>query len=159
MAPRTFRLALLVDDLCCFRSQSLPAPSVCVRLISCVLGKSASACKRLIFTFLTLTSRARLVLIMSERQPRRYDDIARKWHALAERRRAYLADLRDSGRWRRYYQWEDILEAVREAADARDIWARLAGLPDGETPDPETSLAAEAAADGRGEVIFFRRAG
>ena len=46
----------------------------------------------------------------------------------------HLAELRDSGRWRRYYRWEEIVEAVREAADARDTWARLAGLPEGETP-------------------------
>jgi uncharacterized repeat protein (TIGR03809 family) len=100
-----------------------------------------------------------LVFIMPEWQPRRYDDIARKWHALAERRRAYLAEMRDSGRWQRYYQWDDIVEAVREAADACDVWARLAGLPEGETPNPMGGTAAHAASDRGGEVLIFRRAG
>ena len=51
---------------------------------------------------------------MSERQPRPYDDIARKWHALAERRRAHVVELRDSGRWQHYYTWDELLEALRE---------------------------------------------
>ena len=69
---------------------------------------------------------------MSERQPRPYDDIARKWHALAERRRAHVVELRDSGRWQHYYTWDELLEALREAVDTRDTWARLAGLAEGE---------------------------
>jgi len=73
---------------------------------------------------------------MSERQPRPYDDIARKWHALAERRRAHVVELRDSGRWQHYYTWDELLEALREAVDTRDTWARLAGLAEGETPGP-----------------------
>ena len=59
---------------------------------------------------------------MSERQPRPYDDIARKWHALAERRRAHVVELRDSGRWQHYYTWDELLEALREAVDTRDAW-------------------------------------
>jgi acyl-CoA reductase-like NAD-dependent aldehyde dehydrogenase len=110
-------------------------------------------------TSLIPTSWAYLVIIMSERQPRPYDEVARKWHALAERRRAHLADLRDSDRWRRYYTWEAILEAVREAAQACDTWARLAGLPEGETPNPMGGAVVNAASDNRGEVLYFRKAG
>jgi uncharacterized repeat protein (TIGR03809 family) len=96
---------------------------------------------------------------MSELPLRLYDDIARKWHALAERRHEYLVEMRDSDRWRRYYAWEEMLEAVREAAEARDVWARLAGLPEGETSNPIGGAITNAAADRRGEVILFRRAG
>jgi uncharacterized repeat protein (TIGR03809 family) len=103
---------------------------------------------------------------MSERRLNLYDDVARKWHALAERRRLHLAELRDSGRWRRYYAWEEIVEAVREAADARDTWARLAGLPEGETPNPVGGAVADVAAErwGQGaerwgQVVSFRKAG
>jgi len=96
---------------------------------------------------------------MSERRPNLYDDVARKWHALAERRRVYLAELRDSGRWRRYYGWEEIVEAVHEAADACDTWARLAGLPEGETPNPRGGAVAGTAADDWGQVVSFRKTG
>jgi uncharacterized repeat protein (TIGR03809 family) len=95
---------------------------------------------------------------MSERQ-NLYNDVARKWHALAERRCFYLAELRDSGRWRRYYGWEEIVEAVREAADARDTWARLAGLPEGETPNPMGGVITDVAAEPWGQVVSFRKAG
>jgi uncharacterized repeat protein (TIGR03809 family) len=65
---------------------------------------------------------------MSARQPGLYDSIARRWHALAERRRAHIAELRDSGRWKHYYTAEELLDAVRETVTARDAWATLAGL-------------------------------
>ncbi len=63
---------------------------------------------------------------MSARQPGPYDSVARKWHALAERRRAHVAELRDSGRWRHYYTWDELLDALREAVSIRDEWARIA---------------------------------
>ncbi len=73
---------------------------------------------------------------MSERQPGPYDGVARKWLALAERRRAHVVELRDSGRWKHYYTAAELLEAVREAASTRDEWARIAGLSpqEGEAP-------------------------
>jgi hypothetical protein len=73
-------------------------------------------------------------LFMSARGISPYDSIARRWHALAERRRAHVAELRDSGRWRHYYTWEELLDALREAVNTRDEWARLAGLDEGEAP-------------------------
>ncbi|MGC1536630.1 MAG: TIGR03809 family protein, partial [Candidatus Sulfotelmatobacter sp.] len=65
---------------------------------------------------------------MSERQTSPYDSIARRWHALAERRRAHVIELRESGRWKHYYTAEELLEALREAVNMRDAWAKIAGL-------------------------------
>jgi hypothetical protein len=69
---------------------------------------------------------------MSARGISPYDSIARKWLALAERRRVHVVELRDSGRWRHYYTWDELLDAMGEAVDTRDEWARLAGLGEGE---------------------------
>jgi len=44
---------------------------------------------------------------------------------LAERRLAYLAELYDSGRWRRFHGDADFLAMVREARAAVDVWRRL----------------------------------
>ena len=96
---------------------------------------------------------------MSERQPRPYDDIARKWHALAERRRAHVVELRDSGRWQHYYTWDELLEALREAVDTRDAWARLAGLAEGETLRPTGAAVVCEAPDDWLDAQLFRKAG
>lgn len=72
-------------------------------------------------------------LSMSARQPGPLDSVARKWLALAERRRAHVAELYDTGRWRHYYTRAELVEAMREAIRVRDEWARIAGLaPEGE---------------------------
>ena len=65
---------------------------------------------------------------MSARQPGPYDTVARKWLALAERRRAHVVELRDSGRWKHYYTPAELLEAISEAVRTRDQWARITGL-------------------------------
>ena len=65
---------------------------------------------------------------MSARQPGPYDDVARKWHALAVRRQMHVEELRDSGRWRHYYDWDELIEALLEATATRETWAQLAGL-------------------------------
>jgi uncharacterized repeat protein (TIGR03809 family) len=65
---------------------------------------------------------------MSARQPGPYDSVARKWLALAERRRAHVLELHDNGRWRHYYTQEELLDAIREAIRTRDEWARIAGV-------------------------------
>ncbi len=44
---------------------------------------------------------------------------------LAERRLAYLVELYDSGRWRRFHGDADFLAMVREAKAAIDTWRRL----------------------------------
>jgi hypothetical protein len=65
---------------------------------------------------------------MSARQIGPYDIVALKWLALAERRRAHVVELRDSGRWRHYYTSEELLEAISEAVRTCDHWARIAGF-------------------------------
>jgi len=58
-------------------------------------------------------------------------DLAGKWLG-TERRRAHVAALCDSGRWRHYYSWEELLDAPRDAVSIRDEWARIAGVERGE---------------------------
>jgi len=79
-----------------------------------------------------LIPRALLALSMSERHPGPYDGIARKWLALAERRRTHVVELRDSGRWKHYYTPEQLREVMREAVHSRDRWAKIAGVVMGE---------------------------
>jgi uncharacterized repeat protein (TIGR03809 family) len=52
-------------------------------------------------------------------------DIARRWHALAERRREHFADLRDSGRWRKYYREHNFLREMRESARLAEAWSKV----------------------------------
>ena len=65
---------------------------------------------------------------MAELQSGPYHGVARKWLALAERRRAHVVELRDSGRWKHYYTAGELVDAMREAVQPRDEWARIAGL-------------------------------
>jgi uncharacterized repeat protein (TIGR03809 family) len=87
---------------------------------------------------------------MSERQPGPYDGIARKWLALAERRRVHLIELRDTGRWRHYYTWGKLLEALRETVNTRNEWARLAGVDPDEALDRAQALDLSQPSDDRG---------
>ena len=66
---------------------------------------------------------------MSERQKSPYDNIARRWLALVERREQHFADLSQSGRWRRYYTQTQFLNEMRKTFQAPDQWAALAGIP------------------------------
>ena len=94
---------------------------------------------------------------MSERQPGPYDSVARKWQALAERRHAHFVELRETGRWRHYYTWDGLLEAMREAASMSDTWARLAGIERGEAAGAE--FVAEDTPDSRFEPEPLLKAG
>ena len=49
----------------------------------------------------------------------------RKWHALAERRRAYFVELYRSGRWRRYYGEEAFLAHLRGVMQNVEQWAKV----------------------------------
>lgn len=65
-----------------------------------------------------------------------FDDITRRWHALAERRLAHYEELYRSGRWRHYFRTQEnfaqhMLDVIRVAK----IWAELAGQQPPSQPD------------------------
>lgn len=51
--------------------------------------------------------------------------LADRWHALTEARLAYLTDLLESGRWRRFYSEAEFQENIREANMALETWSGL----------------------------------
>ena len=55
--------------------------------------------------------------------------------------------------------WDTAAGIDPAAADARDTWARLAGLPEGETPNPMGGVITDVAAEPWGQVVSFRKAG
>lgn len=54
-------------------------------------------------------------------------EIARRWRALVERRRAHYIELYRTGRWRHYYTEQEFLTCVREVAAEIESWDALAG--------------------------------
>ena len=58
-------------------------------------------------------------------------EITRRWRDLAEKRRAHLIELYDSGRWKHYYTEEQLVVRMREAINLADKWERLAAGPRG----------------------------
>ncbi len=52
--------------------------------------------------------------------------IIERWCVLAEQRLAYLAELLESGRWRRFFDESDFLENLEEAKVALEAWRLLA---------------------------------
>ncbi|MGZ9111039.1 MAG: TIGR03809 family protein [Rhodoplanes sp.] len=76
-------------------------------------------------------------------------DLARKWRALAQRRKAHLVDLYHSGRWRLYYSEADFAERLRAAVCLVDRWTATV-----------QAAAAEAVRHGRGSrPVRLRRMG
>ena len=64
----------------------------------------------------------------AEQGAQRFQEIARKWHDLAERRLSHYAELYRSGRWTHYYDSREqfavrMLDVIRAAR----AWAKLAG--------------------------------
>ena len=55
--------------------------------------------------------------------------------------------------------WDELLEALREAVDTRDAWARLAGLAEDETPGPAGAAVVSEAPDDWLDAQLFRKAG
>ena len=53
------------------------------------------------------------------------DESARKWHALAERRRRHYVELYRSERWRRYFGEEAFLLLMRDAIQNVETWAKI----------------------------------
>jgi uncharacterized repeat protein (TIGR03809 family) len=68
----------------------------------------------------------------------RIEEVALKWRALAERRRAHFIELYQSGRWKHYYSEERFLFRMREAIRMTERWAAIA-------PDPADEILAEPA--------------
>ena len=52
-------------------------------------------------------------------------EIIARWHALAEQRLEHLAELYESGRWRRYHIELSFLENIHEARAAVETWRLL----------------------------------
>lgn len=55
-------------------------------------------------------------------------DVAQKFLALIDQRRAHLSELYDTGRWKLYYSDEELRARARELAALRDKWAAVAAL-------------------------------
>jgi uncharacterized repeat protein (TIGR03809 family) len=53
-------------------------------------------------------------------------DIVARWCTLAEQRLEYLAELFETGRWRRFHSERAFLENIQEAKAAVEIWRGLA---------------------------------
>ena len=65
---------------------------------------------------------------MSERQNLPYDNVARKWLALMERRYAHFLELEDTGRWKHYYSYPQFELEIRKASALCEQWAINAGI-------------------------------
>ena len=50
---------------------------------------------------------------------------ARKWHALAERRRRHYVELYRSERWRRYFSEEAFLLRMRDVIQNAETWSKV----------------------------------
>ena len=58
----------------------------------------------------------------------RSEALARRWHALAERRLAHYAELYESGRWALYFDSRrEFADEMMGAMTLEKTWARLAG--------------------------------
>ena len=56
----------------------------------------------------------------------RLDQIAVKWHALAQRRLAHVRELERSGRWKHFYSEERFASYLRETERVAALWTKLA---------------------------------
>jgi len=61
----------------------------------------------------------------SRLQLRGIEDVARRWHALAERRRAHFDELQSSGRWRKYYREYNFTRQMQETARLAEAWHQV----------------------------------
>ena len=61
-------------------------------------------------------------------------DTARKWHALAERRRKHFAELHRSGRWRRFYREDAFQAGMRDAQREVERWGKIIERSEGADP-------------------------
>ena len=60
-----------------------------------------------------------------------FETLARRWHALAERRLVHYAELYESGRWTLYFDSrKDFADRMIDVMAVEKTWARLAGRAD-----------------------------
>lgn len=62
-------------------------------------------------------------------------NVARQWHALAERRLAYFLALYRSGRWQHYYTRERFAVLMLDVIKAARVWGELAGQAQTQRPE------------------------
>jgi hypothetical protein len=72
----------------------------------------------------------------------RFDQIARKWHALAQRRLAHVRELEHSGRWKHFYSAEQFGSYLHETERVAALWERLAAGKFAALPDRNPMLPA-----------------
>ena len=83
-------------------------------------------------------SAARLRYLMTDRPAfRKLGKIAEKWRDLAEKRRDHFSELYSSGRWKRYYEQDELLAQTREVAEICDRWASIVEQHRRLLPKPE----------------------
>ena len=58
------------------------------------------------------------------------DEVALKWRALAERRRAHFVELFDSGRWKYYFDEKQFFDCMYETIRQCERWAEIAPRPE-----------------------------
>ncbi len=61
-------------------------------------------------------------------------EIAHRWHDLAEQRLAYFTELYRSGRWKHYYTQEAFAARMLDVIEAAKKWRQLAGRPETALP-------------------------
>ena len=65
--------------------------------------------------------------MQNQQRPRTAAEIAKHWQGLADRRRHHLLQLHRSGRWRLYYNEEQLTALMRDAIRNREEWSNVAG--------------------------------
>jgi hypothetical protein len=55
-------------------------------------------------------------------------EVAQKFLALIDQRRAHLSELYDTGRWKLYYSADELRTRARELVALRDKWSAVAAL-------------------------------
>jgi hypothetical protein len=74
-------------------------------------------------------------------------EIANKYLALIDRRRAELTELHDTGRWKIYYSDQELCDRARELTMLRDKWTAVAAMGGNDLPALRRWAEAPARAD------------
>jgi hypothetical protein len=72
---------------------------------------------------------------------RRLGEIAEKWRDLAEVRRNYFEQLYRSGRWKLYYNDDELLARMRDVVAIVERWERIAPRTECPAKQPEPAQA------------------